>query len=595
MDLAYVPLYGSDGHVIGAVNCDDPLDGKAPTAETFVYLELFADLAARKIETTLLSEQQRKMEEALRGSETKYRTIFDRSGDGFFLMDELFRDCNRKACELWACEPEDIIGHSPVEFSPEFQPDGRPSTEAAASRIAAAMAGDPQVFYWKHKRKDGVLLDSEVSLAALNLDSENKILAIVRDITERKRSELEQEVMLRVLQIGTTSDSQDEMIRGIFEQIGRLVPVENCFLALHDPQSNMLSFPIFVDEVDPPPKPRPFGNALTEWVIRHGEPLCLNPKSYAEMERRGEAKVHGTPALSWLGVPLVSQSKPFGALVVQSYRTENLFTDYHVRIFSTVAAQISAVIDRKRSEEALRFTQATVDSAADSIFWIAADGQIIYVNDVVCRSLDYEKKELLRATICEVDPHYTPANWEDHWHELRKCGIARLESTQIARDGRLVPVEITVNCVRLAGNEVICMSARDVSERKQAEQALSASQENLRWLVQSVDVPVGITDPQEYFLFANDSAAALFGVPHDELVGRNLSEFIDPESFDFIRSQTRKRYQGVRSCYDLVIRKPDGTLTRVQVIAAPQLDRAGRLQSVVAIMRPAPEVPPDRA
>lgn len=585
MDLAYVPLYGSDGNVIGAINCDDPVDGQRPAAETFFYLELFADLAARKVETQQLLERQRHIEEALRESEERYRAIFNGSGDAFYVMDEVFHDCNTQACELWRCSREDIVGHSPIEFSPEYQPDGRTSQEAALDYIHKAMDGEEQRFYWLHRRKDGDLVDCEISLASLDLGSEKLILAIVRDITERKRSQLEQEVMLRILQIGTTSDTQDEMIRGIFEQIGRLVPVENYFLALHDPKTDMMSFPIFVDEVDPPPLPRPFGKGLTEWVIRHGEPLYVTPERYTEIERRGEVKVVGTPALTWLGVPLVSQSKTFGALVVQSYRTENLFTDYHVRVFSTVAAQISAVIDRNRSEEALRFTKATVDNAADFIFWIAANGQIVYVNEAACRSLDYERDELLRMTIFQVDPHYTQSNWEDHWRELRKQGAARLESTQITRDGRLLPVEITASCVRFTGTEVICMFARDVTERMQAETASRRSEDALRWLVENLDDPVGMTDVNERFLYANPALAALFGLRHDELIGRSLEEFVDKKTFEFFREQTELRRAGERNRYAVEIRRADGEYRLVEIIATPQFDREGNLRNIVAAIR----------
>jgi PAS domain S-box-containing protein len=191
MDLAYVPLYGTGGKVIGTINCDDPLDGQRPTAETFFYLELFADLAARKVETELLLGRQRGTEDALRESEEKYRALFDGSSDAYFLMDELFRDCNKRSCELWHCSREDIVGHSPVEFSPEYQPDGRTSTEAARQYIHNAMDGQPQRFYWLHRCKDGDLLDCEVSLAGVDVGNERLVLAVVRDIREDRRREEE--------------------------------------------------------------------------------------------------------------------------------------------------------------------------------------------------------------------------------------------------------------------------------------------------------------------------------------------------------------------------------------------------------------------
>jgi len=130
---------------------------------------------------------------ALRDSERKYRTLFEGSADGIFLMTDLFTDCNEQACRLWKCRREDIVGHSPAEFSPALQPDGRPSVTAARERIERALSGEPQLFYWLHQAKDGTLMDTEVSLKALRIHGKTFLMATVRDITARKRAEEELE------------------------------------------------------------------------------------------------------------------------------------------------------------------------------------------------------------------------------------------------------------------------------------------------------------------------------------------------------------------------------------------------------------------
>ncbi len=86
-------------------------------------------------------------------------------------------------------DKNEIIMHSPVEFSPEKQPDGSSSAEKAKKLITEAYAGIPKKFYWKHYRKDGSLFDAEVSLTCIELNGENYLLSIVRNITERKVAE----------------------------------------------------------------------------------------------------------------------------------------------------------------------------------------------------------------------------------------------------------------------------------------------------------------------------------------------------------------------------------------------------------------------
>lgn len=133
--------------------------------------------------------ERNRVEKTLRENEARYRTVFEGSSEGFFIMTDKFLDCNEMTCNIFGYTKDEMIGLTPVDFSPFFQPDGRSSEDAARNHINLTMKGIPQRFYWLHKKKDGTLIDTEVSLTSLNVVDQNLIFAVVRDITEKRRAE----------------------------------------------------------------------------------------------------------------------------------------------------------------------------------------------------------------------------------------------------------------------------------------------------------------------------------------------------------------------------------------------------------------------
>lgn len=133
---------------------------------------------------------RRESELRLREAESKFRTLFETANDGIFLLDASgFVDCNQKGADMYGRAKEALIGHSPAEFCPEKQADGRPSATVVAEQIQVALAGEPTNFEWRSLRADNTQFDVDISLNRIELGGKVYLQAIVRDITERKQVE----------------------------------------------------------------------------------------------------------------------------------------------------------------------------------------------------------------------------------------------------------------------------------------------------------------------------------------------------------------------------------------------------------------------
>ena len=119
--------------------------------------------------------------------EDRFRAFFERANEAIFVVrDGIFRDCNPKTLEMFRCSRDDILGLSPPEVSPTYQPNGRLSAEAAAEYVGMALAGEPQSFEWLHRRMDGELFYANVSLSNFVLDGNNYVIGFVRDVNDLK-------------------------------------------------------------------------------------------------------------------------------------------------------------------------------------------------------------------------------------------------------------------------------------------------------------------------------------------------------------------------------------------------------------------------
>ena len=138
----------------------------------------------------------------------------------------------------------------------------------------------------------------------------------------------------------------------IYEYTARLMDATNFFIALYDEQEGQISFPIAYNDNRRMSVPsRPTRSGLTDYILRHRQPLLISEDVPAHMERLGIeflALGNATPALSWLGVPMTYGDRILGAIVVQSITTPVLYRENDRDALTAIASQTAIALENAR-------------------------------------------------------------------------------------------------------------------------------------------------------------------------------------------------------------------------------------------------------
>ena len=217
-----------------------------------------------------------------------------------------------------------------------------------------------------------------------------------------------------------------------------------------------------------------------------------------------------------------------------------------------------------------------------------AHGFLAECNDVYARMYGFtSSSELTGTPLSALLPADDPANVE-YFRQLvaNNYRIANAESHELDRQGVLhVYMNNVVGIVDDGHVARAWGTQRDVTQAKLAEQALRDSEERYRTLVESMSEGITTGAEDGTYTFANRAALELFGVAKDQLVGRNVREFISPEDLQIIEEQIVRRHAGELDRYEVRIRRPDGTTRTVQVTGKPLYDAHRAICGSFALMR----------
>ncbi len=411
-------------------------------------------------------------------SDVIYRKIFNASNDGILILDnEIIIDCNDRALTLFGVENKsEIIGKSPVDFSPEMQ-DNESSTTRARQYIHETLLGIPQTFSWTHRKLDNTLVDTEVSLSQLNLSKGFFVLAVIRDISRFIRSGSIQDTLYNISQAVNTTSDLKELISKIQTLLGRIIDTTNFYIALYDKQKDTLSLPYFIDSKDKF-EDIPAGKTLSAYVIKKGKSLLARRKELKELEDQNEIELVGTDSKVWLGVPLKLEQEIIGMIGVQSYINPNAFSNEDKELLEFVSAQIGISIQRKQFEDNIRIEKAYFEqlfqNSPEGIAITDEKGNFLRANSEFFKMFGYAPEEIEGKNL---DLLVTPENLASESKNLTRRMVEgfkiRFESVRKRKNGEEFYVSIWGAPIEIEDGILACCSLyRDITDIKKHEKNL---------------------------------------------------------------------------------------------------------------------------
>ncbi|MCS7177770.1 MAG: GAF domain-containing protein [Anaerolineae bacterium] len=147
----------------------------------------------------------------------------------------------------------------------------------------------------------------------------------------------------------------EQVLEEAYRGASRLLDATNFYIALWDPQQEVVSFPLVVEENQRhPPRTRPFARGMTEYIIQNRKPVLIEEDVPARLQEMGVEPI-GRMAQSWLGVPLIVGEQVLGVMAVQSYTTPRAYDRHDLDLLTAVASQVAIALQNARSyEEAQR-------------------------------------------------------------------------------------------------------------------------------------------------------------------------------------------------------------------------------------------------
>jgi PAS domain S-box-containing protein len=470
--------------VSGAIGEDVAVSAVQQGAADYVIKDRLARLGPavlQALEQKRLRHEKRQAVEALRESEARYRLLFERNPQPMWVYDLdtlAFLAVNQAAIRHY--------GYSRDEFLSMTLKDIRPPEDIPALLDNVSKVGDgiDNAGVWRHRKKDGTIIDVEITSHALEFAGRRAKLVLANDVTERRRAEMLQQIA----QATSSTLELKTLLHTLVRKVVDVLQVERCSIYLPDERLETITdfVTIGVSESLLPLLEALKGAKLADFPIAQQlmqatEPIVIDNAAQSELLPRELTRPLGMRTT--VCAPVRFGDRLIAALFLDTSNRRR-FTAQEIGLIQSIANQAAVAIENTRLYERVRQAEARYrdlyENAPDGYNSVDAEGVITEMNATMLNWLGYSREEVI-GTMRFADL-LTPEGQRKHGYAHNRCQReGRLENVEldlVRNDGRLLPARFHVVAVRDAeGRYLGCRAtARDITKERELEAQLLQAQ-----------------------------------------------------------------------------------------------------------------------
>jgi len=441
--------------------------------------------------------ERKRLEEALEASERNYREIFDKADDAIFIhdLDGKILDVNQAIFDMTGMTREEALKCRIQDFS---QGDPPYSQEKATKFVEKAFEEGPQQFEWLGRRKNGELFWAEVNLKHALIGGQNRIIAVVRDITERKKAE--------------------EELRDVSDKLQALIQTSPIAITLLDLNGNVTLW-------------SPSAESIFGW---EADEVLGRPNPVVPEEKRAEFERNLQQILQGDSIPIIEvrRQKKDGTPIDISLSVAPL-RNSEGEVYG-VAGMMTDITERKRMEEERERLTNILESTSDLVSTSTVDGQLMYMNSAGRKLLDWDlEADLSDKFIPDVHPQWANQIIEkEGLPTAQEQGLWIGETAISGKNGEEIPVSQVIMSHKSPAAKVQYFSTilRDMREQKRMEAVLKTSERNYREIFEKTDDAMFIHSIDGEILDVNQSTCDIFRFAREEALKSKIQDFSQGDS-----------------------------------------------------------------